>query len=230
MRDENPPPSPPPTEGDYPLPPPPAHREPDWKRQAKKRERIAALVVLPTLLGVIIAAVVARAATTDDPTADSPRTTSTESPTTTTEVTTTQSGTLRGLLVTPPLGVDQARADAFAAAVTDALVAAGWPFVRIDAEFLQASLTLMTIYCGLLDSVAAIDPAGAEAVADRILASIPETVAALEANGVTPDQAALLEAMPGRFAAMFTAAADYLCPQHAEALDNAVANAARAQP
>jgi dihydropteroate synthase len=138
---------------------------------------------------------------------------------------------LTGLLVTPPPGVDQARADAFAAAVADALVAAGWPpLVQIDAEFLQASLTLMAIQCELLDTIAAIDPTDAEAVADRILAAIPEAVAALEANGVTPDQAAVLEAMPGWYAAMFTAAADYLCPQHAEALDNAVANAARAQP
>jgi hypothetical protein len=84
--------------------------------------------------------------------------------------------------------------------------------------------------CELLDTLAAIDPRDAEAVADRILAAIPEAVAALEANGVTPDQAAVLEAMPGWYAAMFTAAADYLCPQHAEAFDNAVANAARAQP
>jgi hypothetical protein len=102
--------------------------------------------------------------------------------------------------------------------------------VQIDAEFLQASLTLMAIQCELLDTIAAIDPTDAEAVADRILAAIPEAVAALEANGVTPDQAAVLEAMPGWYAAMFTAAADCLCPQHAEALDNAVANAARAQP
>jgi hypothetical protein len=216
MSDVNPPPSRPPTEGGYPPPPPPAHREPDWKRQAKNRERIAAFVVLPLLLAAIIATRVATATTTGEPPAtDSPPTTSTEPRPTTTEATTTRRGILTGLVVTAPQGVEQASADAFAAALASALLTDGWP--GLDPDTLQASLVLMATQCQILDSIAETDPTAVNDVVHRVAAS-------LDAGSLPPD----LRARTKRwYAAMFDAAADHLCPQYAVALEDAAADLRR---
>jgi hypothetical protein len=219
MSDENPPPSPPPPVGGYPPPPPPAHRDPDWKRQAKNRERIAALVVLPALLVVIVAATVVNAASTDEPaTTDSASTTSTESPTTTTDATTTQSGTSTELVVTPPPGVDQANADAFAAELADALVTVFGP--DLDPDTIQASLFFMAAACQTMDSVAAVDPTAADDFVDQVVASrdVPSASPVVKAQFM------------GWSAAMFDAAADHLCPQHAVVLKGAAADLRQEQP
>jgi hypothetical protein len=157
---------------------------------------------------------VASAATSDEPsTADSPPTT-TESPTTTTEATTTPPGTLTGPVPAPP-GVDQASADAFAAAIADTLATS---VVRgLDQNSLQASLDLMAIHCQLLDSIAATDPMGVDDAVRRVVAS-------LDAGSLS---AVLRAQVKAWYAAMFDAAADHLCPQHAVVLDDAAADLRR---
>jgi hypothetical protein len=174
------------------------------------------LVVLPALLVVIIAATVVNAASTDEPaTTDSASTTSTESPTTTTDATTTQSGTSTGLVVTPPPGVDQASADAFAAELADALVTVFGP--GLDPDTIQASLVFMAAQCQILDSVAAVDPTAVGDVVDQVVASrdIPGGSPVVRAQFM------------GWSAAMFDAAADHLCPQHAVVLEDAAADLRR---
>jgi hypothetical protein len=123
---------------------------------------------------------------------------------------------LTGLVTAPP-GVDQAGADAFATALAAALVAAGQP---VDPDILQVSLLYMDTYCQILDSIAETDPTGVDEFLDRL-------VAGMDGSGVPADVSARVKAS---HAAMFNAAADHLCPQHAEVLHDAAAELARAQP
>jgi hypothetical protein len=54
----------PPPEGGYPTPP--AHAEPEWKRQARHREKVVALVMAPLLLALIIAGAIGGADEDDE--------------------------------------------------------------------------------------------------------------------------------------------------------------------